>query len=192
METFERVRGAVRQHPLIADAALAFLLAALVVWEVLTTDVTGSPPLLILAGLAMTVPLAWRRVSPIWALVVVMAASAAAGLATADSDEVAQEMQTPFIAELVAIYSVAVYSEQRIALIGLLLSWAALIAAEPGDFVVMGPVWAAAWLVGRVVRAREQDAERLRAARGRPGARAGGGGAPGRRRRAHSNRARAA
>ena len=161
METVQRVRGAVRQHPLTADAALAFLLAALVVWEVLTTDVTGSPPLLILAGLAMTLPLALRRVSPIWVLVLVMAASAAVGLATADLDEIAQEMQTPFIAELVAIYSVAVYSERRIALIGLLLSWAALIAAEPDDFVVMAPVWAAAWMVGRVVRAREQDAQRL-------------------------------
>jgi signal transduction histidine kinase len=161
METLERTRSAIRRHPLTADAAIALLLAALVVWEVFTTDVTGSTPLLLVAGLAITLPLARRRVSPMWVLVVVMAASAVVGLATADSDEITQQMQTPFIAELLAIYSVAVYSERRVAFFGLLLSWAALIVAEPDDFVVMGPVWAATWMVGRVVRAREQDARRL-------------------------------
>jgi signal transduction histidine kinase len=162
METLERARSAIRRHPLTTDAAIALLLAALVVWEVFTTDVTGSTPLLLVTGLAIALPLARRRVSPMWVLVVVMAASAVVGLATADSDETAQQMQTPFIAELLAIYSVAVYSERRIAFIGLLLSWAALIAAEPDDFVVMGPVWAATWMAGRVVRSREQDARRLR------------------------------
>ena len=162
METLERARSAIRRHPLTTDAVIALLLAALVVWEVFTTDVTGSTPLLLVTGLAITLPLARRRVSPMWVLVVVMAASAVVGLATSDSDEIAQQMQTPLIAELLAIYSVAVYSERRIAFIGLLVSWAALLAAEPDDFVVMGPVWAATWMVGRVVRSREQDARRLR------------------------------
>ncbi len=154
---------AVRRHPLAADAALALLLAALVVWETLTTDVTGPTLLLVFCGLAATVPLAWRRVSPLQVIVIVMAASAVAGLASADSDQAAQPPQMLFIAQVLALYSVAAYSERKTALIGLLLSWAALLAGEPGDFVVMGPVWAGIWGVARLVRAREQDAHRLRA-----------------------------
>jgi signal transduction histidine kinase len=92
----------------------------------------------------------------------VLAASAAAGLAAADSDEVAQTPQLTFLAEILAVYSVAAHAERRAALIGLLVSWAALLAGEPGDFVVMGPAWAGIWLAGRLVRAREHDARRLR------------------------------
>jgi signal transduction histidine kinase len=162
MSGVQRALDAVRRHPRAADAALALLLAALVEWEILTTDVTGPKWLLVPAGLALTVPLAWRRTAPLPALLFVMAAAAAAGLAAADSDEVAQTPQLPFLAEVLAVYSVAAHAERRPALIGLLVSWAALIAAEPGDFVVMGPAWAGIWLAGRLVRAREHDARTLR------------------------------
>jgi signal transduction histidine kinase len=162
MSGLERARDAVRGHPRAVDALLALGLAALVQWEILTTDVTGPKWLLVPAGLAITIPLAWRRVAPLPALLVVMAASAAAGLAAADSDEVAQTPQMPFLAEILAVYSVGAHAERRQALIGLAVSWAALIAAEPGDFVVMGPVWAGTLVAGRLVRAREHDARRLR------------------------------
>ncbi len=162
MRGLQRAREAVRKHPRAADAALALLLAGLVQWEILTKDVTGPKWLLVATGLAVTVPLAWRRVAPLPALMFVMAAAAAAGLAAADSDEVAQAPQLPFLAEILAVYSVAAHAERGTALIGLLVSWAALVAGEPGDFVVMGPAWAGIWLAGRLVRAREQDARRLR------------------------------
>ena len=162
MSGLQRALDAVRRHPRAADAALALLLTALVQWEILTTDVTGPKWLLVPAGLAMTVPLAWRRVAPLPALLIVMAASAAIGLEAADPDELAQVPQVTFLAEILAVYSVAAHAEQRPALIGLLVSWAALIAAEPDDFVVMGPAWAGIWLAGRLVRAREHDARRLR------------------------------
>ena len=162
MSRLQRALDAVRGHPRAADAALALLLAALVEWEILTTDVTGPKWLLVPAGLAIDLPLAWRRVAPLPALLFVMAASAAVGLAIADSDEVAQAPQMTFLAQILAVYSVAAHAERRPALIGLLVSWAALLAGEPGDFVVMGPAWAGIWLAGRLVRAREQDARRLR------------------------------
>jgi signal transduction histidine kinase len=162
MSGLQRARDAVRGHPRAADAALALLLAGLVQWEILTKDVTGPKWLLVATGLAVTVPLAWRRVAPLPSLMFVMAAAAAAGLAVADSDEVAQAPQLPFLAEILAVYSVAAHAERSAALIGLLVSWAALIAGEPGDFIVMGPAWAGIWLAGRLVRAREQDARRLR------------------------------
>jgi signal transduction histidine kinase len=162
MGGLQRASDAVRRHPRTADAALALLLAALVQWELLTTDVTGPKWLLVPAGLAVTLPLAWRRVAPLPTLLLVMAAAAAAGLAAADSDELAQPPQVPFLAQILVVYSVAAHAERRPALIGLFVSWAALLAAEPDDFVVMGPAWAGIWLAGRVVRAREHDARRLR------------------------------
>ena len=73
MWRLQRALDAVRGHPRVADAALAVLLAALVQWEILTTAVTGSKWLLMPAGLAMTIPLAWRRVAPLPALLFVMA-----------------------------------------------------------------------------------------------------------------------
>jgi signal transduction histidine kinase len=161
MGGLQRASDAVRRHPRTADAALALLLAALVQWELLTTDVTGPKWLLVPAGLAVTLPLAWRRVAPLPTLLLVMAAAAAAGLAAADSDELAQPPQVPFLAQILVVYSVAAHAERRPALIGLFVSWAALLAAEPDDFVVMGPAWAGIWLAGRVVRAREHDARRL-------------------------------
>jgi signal transduction histidine kinase len=161
MSSLQRALDAVRGHPRVADATLALLLAALVQWEILTTDVTGPQWLLVPAGLALTIPLAWRRVAPLPALMFVMAAGAAAGLVAADSDEVAQAPQLPLLAEILAVYSVAAHAERRRALTGLAVSWAALLAAEPGDFVVMGPAWAGIWLAGRLVRARERDARRL-------------------------------
>jgi signal transduction histidine kinase len=162
MSGLQRARDAVRGHPRAADAALALLLAGLVQWEILTKDVTGPKWLLVATGLAVTVPLAWRRVAPLPALLFVMAAAAAAGLVAADSDEVAQAPQLPLLAEILAVYSVAAHAERGTALIGLLVSFAALIAGEPGDFIVMGPAWTGIWLAGRLVRAREQDARRLR------------------------------
>jgi signal transduction histidine kinase len=161
MRGLQRALDAVRRHPRAADAALALLLAALMEWEILTKDLTGPKWLLVPAGLAITLPLAWRRVAPLPALLFVMAASAAAGLAAADSDEVAQAPQLPLLADLLAVYSVGAHAERKQALIGLLVSWAALLAAEPGDFMVMGPVYAGTLLAGRLVRARGQDARRL-------------------------------
>lgn len=110
--------------------------------DIESADVTGPKWLLVATGLAVTVPLAWRRVAPLPALMFVMAAAAAAGLAAADSDEVVQAPQLPFLAEILAVYSVAAHADRSTALIGLLVSWAALVAGEPGDFIVMGPAWA--------------------------------------------------
>ena len=124
MERLERLREAVRRRPQVVDAGAALLLAALLTWEVLTTDAGGPLPLLLVGGAAATVPLAWRRVYPLPAVAIVMAGSAAIGLAVADSDDVSQPPQTLLIAELLAVYSVAVHSERRNAVIGLVLSWA--------------------------------------------------------------------
>ena len=118
MSGLQRARDAVRGHPRGVDAALALGLAALVEWEILTTDVTGP----VAAGAGWTGDNDSARLAAggsLPALLVVMAASAAAGLAAADSDEVAQTPQMPFLAEILAVYSVGAHADGRQALIGL-------------------------------------------------------------------------
>jgi signal transduction histidine kinase len=159
MRRLRQVPAAVRQHPRRLDAAVAVLLAALVIEEILNSDVTGPAALFIPAGLAITLPLAWRRTAPLAVTAVVMAAFATQSFLEDDSS---QEVQTLLIALLLAAYSVGAHADRRAATTGLLVSWAAILVGEPGDFIVMGPVFAGTWLAGRLVRAREGDARRLR------------------------------
>jgi signal transduction histidine kinase len=158
MSRLGQVPAAVRRHPRRLDAGVALLLAALVIDEILTSDVTGPPGLLVPLALAMTVPLAWRRAAPLATAAIVMAAWVAQSLL----DQSSQEPQTPLVALLLATYSVGAHAERRAAIAGLLLAWSAILIDEAGDFIVMGPVFFGTWLAGRLVRAREDDARRLR------------------------------
>jgi len=158
MRRLRQVPAAARRHPRRLDAVVAAVLALLVVEEILNSDVTGPPALLVPAALAITLPLAWRRTAPLLVTAVVMAAFATQSLLENSS----QEVQTLLIALLLAAYSVGAHADRRAATAGLLVSWAAILVGEPGDFIVMGPVFAGTWLAGRLVRAREGDARKLR------------------------------
>jgi signal transduction histidine kinase len=155
------MRGALPRPP-AADAALAAGLAALVVWEILASDVDGDRTVLIPAALGATLPLAWRRSAPLPVAAVV--ASAVVAMTALHSGS--QEPQTPILALLILAFSVGAYGEPRPAVIGLVLLLGALLADEPGDFVVLGPVHGAAWGAGRVLFARQLEAA---ASRGRAG-----------------------
>ena len=147
-----------RRHPRASDAAVAILLAAFVLWEIFATDVDGELAVVVPVALLMTLPLAWRRTAPLPVTAIVMFATAAGSVLVNAS----QEPQTPFIALLLAMYSVGAYAERRQAIAGLALGAAAILVDEAGDFIVMGPVFALAWSAGRLVRARERDARKLR------------------------------
>ena len=154
MEAWDALRG----HPRATDAAVAILLAAFVLWEIFTTDVDGELAVVVPAALLMTLPLAWRRTAPLPVTAIVMFALAAESVLVNPS----QETQTPIIALLLAMYSVGAHAERRQAIAGLALGAAAILVDEAGDFIVMGPVFALAWSAGRLVRAREADARKLR------------------------------
>ena len=146
-----------RRHRRAADAVLAMALAGVVVQEILTSDVDGPVAALIPLALAMTLPLAWRRAHPLPAVAVAMSAFVVLGVL-----EGTQEPQTPLVALLIAVYSLGVHAETRPAVAGLLIAILAWLVKEAGDLIVMGPLFTGAWLTGRVVRAREHDARRLR------------------------------
>ncbi|MDP8908440.1 MAG: sensor histidine kinase [Chloroflexota bacterium] len=146
-----------RCHPQAFDAAAAVVLAALAVCEIFATDVDGEPAAVVPAALLMTLPLAWRRTAPLPVTALVMFALAAEPVLI----DASQKPQTPIIALLLAMYSVAAHAQRRQAIAGLVLGVAAILVAEAGDFIVMGPVFALAWSAGRLLRARERDARKL-------------------------------
>ena len=70
------------RHPPLSDIALACALATFALLELLVLeDLSGPVSIQVVATLAMTLPLAWRRTQPIAAATVVFAAMAAAILA---------------------------------------------------------------------------------------------------------------
>jgi signal transduction histidine kinase len=108
-------------------------------------------------GLLMTLPLAWRRRAPLTVVAVVMAALA--GQTLLDSSE--QPPQTPFLALVVAVYSVAAYTERPRALLGGVVSLTVILLSEPDDFIVAGPLYIGVWLAGRLYRDRQRLATAL-------------------------------
>src|SRR5687768_12496046 len=146
MTRLGEVRAAASRHPHRVDAGVAALLAALVIQEVLTSDVTGPPGLLIPGAVATALPLAWRRSAPLASAAAVMVAFTTVSVL----DDSSQEPQTPLMILLLAAYSVGAHAERREAIIGLGVSWAAILITEPGDFIVLGPVLAGTWFAGRL------------------------------------------
>jgi signal transduction histidine kinase len=144
------------EQPARRDAVLAVLLAAFVEWEILTSDVDGPLAGLIVLGLTATLPLALRRRWPVPVLAAVVL-----GVIGLSEVSVEQEPQSTLLAVLVASFSAGAYAPRRIALVGLAIALGGMLADEPGDFVVMGPVLVGTWLVGRLVRAHGLQAARL-------------------------------
>ncbi len=149
-------RPALLEQPRTQDALLAIALAALVEWEILTSDVSGPTVVLLLLGLVVTLPLALRRRAPIVAVAIVIAGVVAFGVL-----DLAQEPQTPLLAVLLGTYSAGAHASRPSALIGAAIVLGGVLAQEPGDFVVLGPLVSATWLVGRLVRANSLQATRL-------------------------------
>ena len=145
--------------PPARDALLALALAALVQLEIWASDVTVSKGLAVPVGLLMTLPLAWRRRAPFAVVALVMGALASESLL----DSSAQPAQTPFLALVVAVYSLAAYAERPRAVIGGAVSLAVIFLSEPGDFIVAGPLYTGVWLAGSLYRDRQRLAAALEA-----------------------------
>jgi signal transduction histidine kinase len=160
-DTFLEMAGMVRtlrEHPFASDAALAFLLAVLVLSDVFTSGgyLTGSKWVYVPVGLLMTVPLAWRRRSPLLVLVLVMGAFAAQSL-------ILDPTPTPdveLIPALLAVYSVAAHGKRWVPFVGGGLSLiAGLIWLGLDDFLLPTVIFGGAWLAGRLVQKRQLYAQ---------------------------------
>lgn len=91
-------------RPSLFDLVLAAVLAVLALGEVLSTSsVSGSRAVAVAATLAVTVPIAWRRVSPVPVAIVMLVALGAAALAGVSLTEGLM----PEIILAIAVYAVA-------------------------------------------------------------------------------------
>jgi signal transduction histidine kinase len=150
--------GDVRHKATLIDGALALLLlAAYLAWAV------GRPPLAATVPLAIlqTAPLLWRRRRPVVVLVIVVVAGVVAGA-------VVKEFLG--FAQLVALYTLAVSVERRlalrvgaVALVALALPTLRVEQYEPGPFIFRLIAFAAAWILGDSLRTRREYIRELEA-----------------------------
>jgi signal transduction histidine kinase len=154
---FRTVRRVIERHPFASDAAVAAAVAAFVLLDVWTSGdyFTASKAIYVSAGLLMTLPLAWRRRAPLAVVAVVMGALVFESLAVGS----APTPDSPLVAWLLAIYSVAAHCDRARALVGGAMSVAAgLVWIGLDDFFFPVVVFTGAWLAGRMVRQRETHA----------------------------------
>lgn len=127
-------------------------------------ELTGLPQLprtiVVPAAIAMTVPLLWRRRSPLFVVVIVVGAFAVQTLlGIPDNAQLAS-----LAAILVACFSLGAHAPRTRAVVGVLFALASTgltVALEPvpaaADFGFVGLVVGGAWAVGRLVRARTHE-----------------------------------
>jgi signal transduction histidine kinase len=151
-----RTRAASRRH---GDVALAVALATIGELDVLLPDNyhTGSRPVLAVTTFAMTIALAWRRRNPLGVGLFI----AAVLLAQTAFAPTPHPPDSPFLAWIIAVYSVAAHTDLRAAAlggIGLLIavdSWVSLTPNNGGtDLVFISIILLGFWIAGRVVRSR--------------------------------------
>src|SRR5438132_1486947 len=163
--TFRRmnVRAALNQTRAttrrFGDVALAVALATIGELDVLIPDNyhTGSRPVLAVTTFAMTIALARRRRNPLRVALFISAVL----LAQTAFAPTPHPPDSPFLAWIVAVYSVAAHTDLRAAALGglgLLIavdSWVSLTPNNGGtDFVFISIIMFGFWIAGRVVRSR--------------------------------------
>ena len=153
-------RRFVVEHPSVADATLAVVLAAIALAEVWSGG-GGGRGRMTLAMLLMTLPLAMRRRAPVIVVVIVM--GAAVGLVGAHDNEPGVLV----LAMLTAAYSVGAYASRRTGLAGALLAIGLVCISVSregggaGNYLFAGGIVASAWLAGVALRERRVRAAEL-------------------------------
>jgi signal transduction histidine kinase len=154
---------ATRFRPPARDAALALALAVVgqfEAWFVIGPD----SPLGAVAAVLGTVPVAWRRLFPVAAMLTVIGSLVVIGFSNVD---IAEPM-APFVAIVIAMYSVGAHAARRRSLVGLALGLvlaAISVTVETGfsvaDYSFAAVVAAGPWLAGAALRGRRLEAAEL-------------------------------
>jgi signal transduction histidine kinase len=160
MDPRPRLRGYVEAVTTVRARAWDALVLALVVavlFEVLTTRQDVPLELAVPVGLTMTVPLLWGQRRPVPAVAVVLGAWVVQALA----GDWQQEPQSELLPVCLAFWCVGAYLADRPARWTFALALAALVAHQPDDVIVLGPLMAGVFAAGRLMRSRESLAAAL-------------------------------
>jgi signal transduction histidine kinase len=160
-----------KDDPLLADGALAGLLAALTLFELATNlhcpCVTAADAWWTgIFMLTQTIPLTFRRRYP-FAVFLMVSVSAI----VYDVLHIPPDPYTAIFAILVAVYSVSAYARRRLAIVAGIIAATALIVVnlppiagdqDFGDLVNQFALLGGAWIVGENARRRRREADLLR------------------------------
>jgi signal transduction histidine kinase len=146
----------------LADAALALALAVALLLQLLLADEPGASVAGVLGGLALTLPLAFRRRAPLAVLLVVVAVTLVQEALGGGLFSGQPPLFAAIVAGGVAFYSLAAHVPERPAAAGLAVGvaglWATVFVTGDTDaqsFLFSGGLVAVApWLAGRATRAR--------------------------------------
>jgi signal transduction histidine kinase len=156
--------GRLREPQMVDVAIAAFFTLALQleIWIWWMPDEQGPKPFAAVMGLLLTLPLVWRRRSPLASLTASMGVLLVWTLVA-----VPQGSLWPWLTTLALVFSVAIHASARAALVGLGLSvavWALFVVWTTNDVADYGFIEAfivASWVAGRGIRARQLHADEL-------------------------------
>jgi len=166
----------VPRRPPASDLAIAGGLSVWAILEAFFAEGPGTVPVRIVAGLALTVPLIWRRRYPFAVLVFVVGVFVLRAVIGAENEQAASF----FPALLLATFSVALYARRiELAIAGAVIAVAGMIAGlslgfasdegtstEPGNVAIISFFFAAAWTAGFLLRRRAEHIQRVEAESG--------------------------
>ena len=125
--------------------------------EVLDSDQDVPLGLALPVALVMTLPLALRRLAPVAVAALVVGAHLVQGLA----GEWELTPQSELLALAMAFFALGAHARDPHALWAVAAALGAVLAHEPGDFIVQGPLMAGVFAAGRLMRSRTELARTL-------------------------------
>jgi signal transduction histidine kinase len=159
-----------RMRPSARDTALALGLALIGQFEAWTVVDADARPMAAVAAILASVPLAWRRLFPVATMALVVGSLVVVG----SSDVDIADLMAPFVAIVIAMYSVGAHSGRRRSLVGLAIALVLAgtsVTVETGvslaDYSFAALAAVGPWLAGAALRGRRLEAAELasRAAR---------------------------
>lgn len=160
-DAFRGYVGAVTFMRARAWDALVLVMVVGVLFEVLTTDVDVPLELSVPIGLAMTVPFLWGQRRPLPVAAVVLGA----WLVQSYAGDWELEPQSELLPVALAFWSLGAYVPKRTGRWALGFALVSLVAHQPDDAIVMGPLMAGVYGAGRLMQSREELAAALQAER---------------------------
>jgi len=151
-----------KEHPFLADSLLAGLLLVVVMLSIFGGDTSAqgvtyrdANALAVILGVLSAVPVAWRRVKPLPALVVV-------GIAAVAYEAIGFPESATSVGVMICLYSVAAHCDRRRSIIGAVYTAFGTLAVfltarwgvNAGNIVSNVVIFATAWILGDNLRNR--------------------------------------